>query len=59
VRVSSASPTSANSAGFDALGLALTLYNEVGASEAEGVSVAIEARAHRLRGALTTSSRVA
>src|SRR5207247_11018925 len=27
---------------FDALGLALTLYNEVGASEAEGVSVAIE-----------------
>jgi homoserine kinase len=35
--------TSANlGPGFDALGLALTLYNEVGASEAEGVSVAIE-----------------
>ncbi len=36
--------TSANlGPGFDTLGLALTLYNEVGASEAEGVSVAIEA----------------
>ena len=35
--------TSANlGPGFDTLGLALTLYNEVGASEAEGVSVAIE-----------------
>lgn len=35
--------TSANlGPGFDALGLALTLYNEVVASEAEGVSVAIE-----------------
>ena len=35
--------TSANlGPGFDTLGLALTLYNEVGASEAEGVSVAVE-----------------
>jgi homoserine kinase len=35
--------TSANlGPGFDALGLALTLYNEVGASEADGVTVRVE-----------------
>jgi len=35
--------TSANlGAGFDALGLALALYNEVTATEADGVTVALE-----------------